>query len=71
MLARFQVDASESVLDAIPTGRTLGRIVTAGTGSGKTLAFYLPALVDIVQAAVPVVQQFSAWAGENPALAAC
>lgn len=28
----------------------------------------LPALVDIVQAAVPVVQQFSAWAGENPAL---
>lgn len=28
----------------------------------------LPALVDVVQAAVPVVQQFSAWAGENPAL---
>lgn len=46
-LARFQVDASESVLEAIPTGRALGRIVTAGTGSGKTLAFYLPALVDI------------------------
>lgn len=46
-LARFQVDASASVLDAIATGRTVGRIVTAGTGSGKTLAFYLPALVDI------------------------
>lgn len=46
-LARFQVDAAESILDAIPTGRTIGRIVTAGTGSGKTLAFYLPALVDI------------------------
>ncbi len=28
----------------------------------------LPALVDVVQAAVPVVQQFSAWAAENPAL---
>lgn len=46
-LARFQVDAAESILDAIPTGRAIGRIVTAGTGSGKTLAFYLPALVDV------------------------
>ncbi|TFV95400.1 protein DpdJ [Orlajensenia leifsoniae] len=46
-LARFQVDAAQSVLAAIEGDRTRGRIVTAGTGSGKTLAFYLPALLDI------------------------
>jgi TP901 family phage tail tape measure protein len=28
----------------------------------------LPALVDITQAAIPVVQSFAKWAGENPAL---
>ncbi|RZS64543.1 RAD3-like DEAD/DEAH box helicase [Agromyces ramosus] len=46
-LARFQVDAAESIYSAIGTERASGRIVTAGTGSGKTLAFYLPALLDI------------------------
>lgn len=28
----------------------------------------LPALVDVTQAAIPVVQRFAAWAGENPEL---
>lgn len=46
-LARFQVDAAESIFSAIDGDRSRGRIVTAGTGSGKTLAFYLPALLDI------------------------
>lgn len=48
-LARFQLEAAESILNALPAGRTLGRIVTAGTGSGKTMAFYLPALVDLAR----------------------
>lgn len=46
-LARFQIDATQSVLSALDGARTRARIVTAGTGSGKTLAFYLPALLDI------------------------
>ncbi|MFE9324120.1 protein DpdJ [Nocardia sp. NPDC052278] len=46
-LARFQVDATATVLSHLNrrTGRAV--IVGAGTGSGKTLAFYLPALTDI------------------------
>lgn len=46
-LARFQVDASLSAIEALQLGRTVGRIVTAGTGSGKTLSFYLPALLHL------------------------
>lgn len=37
----------------------------AGIAVGSVL---LPALVDVTHAVVPLVQQFSAWAGENPAL---
>lgn len=37
----------------------------AGIAVGSVL---LPALVDVTHAMVPLVQQFSAWAGENPAL---
>lgn len=46
-LARFQVQATRSILDALADPHPAGRIVTAGTGSGKTLAFYLPAMLDI------------------------
>lgn len=46
-LARFQVDASVSTIEALQFGRTVGRIITAGTGSGKTLSFYLPALLHL------------------------
>lgn len=46
-LARFQVRAARSILDAMSDPHPAGRIVTAGTGSGKTLAFYLPAMLDI------------------------
>lgn len=37
----------------------------AGIAVGSVL---LPALVDVTHTVVPLVQQFSAWAGENPAL---
>lgn len=47
-IARFQFEATESLMGAIEADRPMGRIITAGTGSGKTLAFYLPALMDIV-----------------------
>lgn len=46
-LAKFQVEATSSVLSALEFPYLTGRIITAGTGSGKTLAFYLPALLDI------------------------
>jgi ATP-dependent Lhr-like helicase len=46
-LARFQLDATASILEAIRAPHISGRIITAGTGSGKTLAFYLPALLHI------------------------
>lgn len=45
--ARFQVQATRSILLALRDPNPAGRIVTAGTGSGKTRAFYLPALLDI------------------------
>ncbi len=48
LLARFQVDATRSILKALGDPQP-ARIVTAGTGSGKTLAFYLPALLDIAR----------------------
>jgi ATP-dependent helicase Lhr and Lhr-like helicase len=44
-LARFQVDATTTILNAVRTGRNAGVIVGAGTGSGKTLSFYLPAFL--------------------------
>ena len=50
-LARFQVQATASILTALTTPQLSARIVTAGTGSGKTLAFYLPALLDIAATA--------------------
>ena len=50
-LARFQVDAAASVLEALGSAQLAARIVTAGTGSGKTLAFYLPAIADIAATA--------------------
>ncbi|SCF21006.1 Helicase conserved C-terminal domain-containing protein [Micromonospora haikouensis] len=42
-LARFQVDATRLIWNAVRSGRSMGVIVGAGTGSGKTLGFYLPA----------------------------
>ena len=45
--ARFQVQATRSILSALRGGYPAARIITAGTGSGKTRAFYLPALLDI------------------------
>lgn len=50
-LARFQVQATASVLSALESTQLTARIITAGTGSGKTLAFYLPALLDIAATA--------------------
>lgn len=47
-IARFQLEAAKSLMQAIESDRPTGRIITAGTGSGKTLSFYLPALMDIV-----------------------
>ncbi|GAB3446561.1 hypothetical protein GCM10027517_28970 [Phycicoccus ginsengisoli] len=46
-LARFQVDATRSILSSLADPQPSATIVTAGTGSGKTRAFYLPALIDI------------------------
>lgn len=40
-------------------------LVDLGIAVGSVL---LPALVDITQAALPVIQGFAAWAGENPGL---
>ena len=42
-LARFQARATERILRAVGSDRSLGTVISAGTGSGKTLAFYLPA----------------------------
>ncbi len=50
-LARFQVQATSSILAALAAPQLSARIITAGTGSGKTLAFYLPALLDIAATA--------------------
>lgn len=50
-LARFQIQATFSVLSALEDSVVSARIVTAGTGSGKTLAFYLPAVLDIAATA--------------------
>lgn len=46
-LAKFQLDATASILEGLGAAQLTARIVTAGTGSGKTLAFYLPAVLDI------------------------
>ena len=50
-LARFQAQATASILAALRAPQVSARIITAGTGSGKTLAFYLPALLDIAASA--------------------
>ncbi len=50
-LAKFQVNATASILEGLRAPRLTARIVTAGTGSGKTLAFYIPALIDIAATA--------------------
>ena len=50
-LARFQVQATASIVAALSAPRVSARIITAGTGSGKTLAFYIPALLDIAASA--------------------
>lgn len=55
-LAKFQLQATSSILSALGSPHLTGRIITAGTGSGKTLAFYLPALLDIA-ASVGVARQ--------------
>src|SRR3954471_8565748 len=49
-LARFQLDATESVLTGLTDDRSRGLVVGAGTGSGKTLAFYLPAFLALAPA---------------------
>ncbi|OEU95745.1 protein DpdJ [Streptomyces oceani] len=52
-LARFQLEATRSVLTSLDSDRSKGIIVGAGTGSGKTLAFYLPAFAAMAQHAHP------------------
>jgi ATP-dependent helicase Lhr and Lhr-like helicase len=52
-LARFQLDASKSILESLHGTRGRGIIIGAGTGSGKTLAFYLPAFAAMAQSALP------------------
>jgi ATP-dependent helicase Lhr and Lhr-like helicase len=52
-LARFQLDASRSILESLYGAQGRGVIVGAGTGSGKTLAFYLPAFAAMAQRATP------------------
>ena len=46
-LARFQLDATREILEALPRNKDQAVIVSAGTGSGKTLAFYLPTLMHL------------------------
>ena len=48
-LARFQARATERILRAVGSDRSLGTVISAGTGSGKTLAFYLPAYAVIAE----------------------
>ncbi|MBA3430091.1 MAG: DEAD/DEAH box helicase, partial [Actinobacteria bacterium] len=50
-LARFQMDATRSILKSLSDPHPAATIVDAGTGSGKTRAFYLPALIDIAASA--------------------
>ncbi len=49
-LARFQLDATRSLLTGLTHDRSRGVVVGAGTGSGKTLAFYLPAFLALAPA---------------------
>ena len=46
-LARFQLDATREILEALQRDKDQAVIVSAGTGSGKTLAFYLPTLMHL------------------------
>ena len=47
--ARFQVQATTTILSALLDTRSAAVIVTAGTGSGKTLAFYLPTFIHLAE----------------------
>ncbi|MEU2661924.1 protein DpdJ [Micromonospora sp. NPDC007220] len=48
-VARFQVDATRAITQALHSGESNGVIVGAGTGSGKTLGFYLPAFAAMAE----------------------
>ena len=54
-LSRFQVAATQRILQQVEANRTSdnprpsGTIICAGTGSGKTKAFYLPALIAVAE----------------------
>ena len=48
-LSRFQVDATNVILQGLKSPTDQACIVSAGTGQGKTLAFYLPTLLHLVQ----------------------
>ncbi|UAC01394.1 DEAD/DEAH box helicase [Dactylosporangium vinaceum] len=48
-VARFQLDATRTVINAIAARQSAGVIVGAGTGSGKTLGFYLPAFAAMAE----------------------
>ncbi|MFI7578003.1 protein DpdJ [Micromonospora sp. NPDC049497] len=48
-VARFQVDATWAITNALHAGQSTGVIVGAGTGSGKTLGFYLPAFAAMAE----------------------
>ncbi|MEU1477358.1 protein DpdJ [Streptomyces sp. NPDC005760] len=52
-LARFQLEATRAVFNALSADTSKGIIVGAGTGSGKTLAFYLPAFAAMADRARP------------------
>jgi len=52
-LARFQIDATQSIFESLTNSQGRGIIVGAGTGSGKSLAFYLPAFASMAQTALP------------------
>lgn len=46
-LAKFQVRATQRILEGCSGRRSNGTLISAGTGSGKTLAFYLPAMARV------------------------
>jgi len=46
-LGRFQLRATQQILEDLRGSRSRGVVITAGTGGGKTLAYYLPALTHI------------------------
>lgn len=46
-LSRFQLRATQQILEDLRGTRSRGVVITAGTGGGKTLSYYLPALTHI------------------------